>query len=235
MTVRSPAPRPRPRLPARRAGWRARSPPGAQRAASSTPADREPAGFSIHESATIASCAGGAVLSTSSSSTRSTVNQRNCHPRLAAKCRVGHYRNLVFFLRMNVKWHTSSRFTAKAEYTFTSSARRPTHRQAAVEPAEDWYSNSRRRAPSRNRRLPAHAPAAVAAAHAGLGLLPVYPANIVNPAQRCLVRPFKPSSTSRTMSSWSAPDYFVPAGLPGRHPLPDHRTRHPPGRAATAA
>lgn len=55
----------------------------------------------------------------------------------------GNYRNLVFFLRKNVKWHDGQPFTSKdVKYTFDMVREAPeAQARLRINPRKDWYSN----------------------------------------------------------------------------------------------
>ena len=65
------------------------------------------------------------------------------------------YRNLVFFLRKDVKWHDGKPFTSKdVKYTFDMLREAPdAPAKLRINPRKDWYANveaSRRRTPTRS-------------------------------------------------------------------------------------
>ena len=85
------------------------------------------------------------------------------------------YRNLVFFLRKDVKWHDGQPFTSK-DVKFTFDVVREAKDAPAklrLNPRKEWYTQRRggRGARPLHRGLPAQAAAAVAAHHARLRLL----------------------------------------------------------------
>ena len=85
------------------------------------------------------------------------------------------HRNLVFFLRKDVKWHDGKPFTSQdVKYTFDAVRGAPDAKaRLKVNPRKLWYENIEaiEVAGRLHRGLPAQAAAAVAPAHARLGLL----------------------------------------------------------------
>ena len=84
------------------------------------------------------------------------------------------YRNLVFFLRKDVKWHDGKPFTSKdVKYTFDMLREAPDAPQKLrLNPRKDWYANVEavEAADRAHGHLPAQAPAAVPPADARLRL-----------------------------------------------------------------
>ena len=210
-----------------------------------------PPGFSIHEAATIAGvwpvapCYSNLVIFDPLKPLESV---DTIIPELAEKWSwQDNYRNLVFFLRRNVKWHDGQPFTAKdVKYTFDVVREAPDAAgQAAAEPAQGLVRERRghRGARAAHRRVPPQAAAALAPADARLRLL----AGLSGPrAARttCASAAWAPGrSSSRSTRRGQMvemernPDYFVAGpAVPRRHPLPDHhRARHAAGRAAGRA
>jgi len=106
-----------------------------------------PQGFAIHETATISTvfpsspCFNNLVMfdpATPVESFDSVV------PELAEKWSwQDNYKNLVFFLRRNVKWHDGQPFTSKdVKYTFDMVRGTPdTQGKLRLDPRKDWYAN----------------------------------------------------------------------------------------------
>ena len=107
-----------------------------------------PPGFSIHESATIAGvwpvapCYSNLVIF---DPLKQVDTVDTVIPELAEKWSwQDNYRNLVFFLRKNVKWHDGQPLTSKdVRYTFDVVRESPDAAgKLRINPRKDWYSNS---------------------------------------------------------------------------------------------
>src|SRR3989338_1446492 len=106
-----------------------------------------PQGFSIHETSTISTvwpgmpCLSNLVIF---DPLKKTESMETIIPELAEKWSwQDNYRNLVFFLRKNVKWHDGQPFTSKdVKYTFDM-VREAKEAQAKlrINPRKDWYAN----------------------------------------------------------------------------------------------
>jgi len=106
-----------------------------------------PQGFSIHETSTISTvwpgmpCLSNLVIF---DPLKKTESMETIIPELAEKWSwQDNYRNLVFFLRKNVKWHDGQPFTSKdVKYTFDM-VREAKEAQAKlrINPRKDWYDN----------------------------------------------------------------------------------------------
>ena len=138
-----------------------------------------PQGFSIHETSTISTvwpampCFNNLVLFDPLKKTESV---DTIIGELAEKWSwQDNYRNLVFFLRKNVKWHDGQPFTSKdVKYTFDMVREAPDAAGQAPDQSAQGLVRERRGdrgARSAHRGLPPEAPAAVAPADAGLRLL----------------------------------------------------------------
>ena len=182
-----------------------------------------PPGFSIHESATIASvwpvapCFSNLVIFDPLKQVDTT---ETVVPELAEKWSwQDNYRSLVFFLRRNVKWHDGQPFTAKdVKYTFDV-VREATDAPAKLRlnPRKDWYANVEAiEAPEAHTvvfRLKRPQPSLLLMLASGYS--PVYPAHIPlnDLRQRCVgTGPFKLKQyLPGTMVELERnPDYFVP-------------------------
>jgi peptide/nickel transport system substrate-binding protein len=107
----------------------------------------DPPGFSIHEAATVSTvwpmmpCYSNLVLF-DQQKPQETVD--TVVPELAERWSwQDNHRNLVFFLRKNVKWHDGKPFTAKdVKYTFDVVREAPdAPAKLRLSPRKDWYSN----------------------------------------------------------------------------------------------
>ena len=107
----------------------------------------DPPGFSIHEVATIsglwpvAPCYSNLVIF---DPLKPNESAHTVLPELAEKWSwQDNYRNLVFFLRKNVKWHDGQPFTSKdVKYTFDVVREAPdAPAKLRINPRKDWYSN----------------------------------------------------------------------------------------------
>src|SRR3972149_3760601 len=106
-----------------------------------------PQGFSIHETSTISTvwpgmpCLSNLVIF---DPLKKTESMETIIPELAEKWSwQDNSRNLVFFLRKNVKWHDGQPFTSKdVKYTFDM-VREAKEAQAKlrINPRKDWYAN----------------------------------------------------------------------------------------------
>src|SRR3984893_10652680 len=107
----------------------------------------DPPGLLIHESATVSNvwpmspCYSNLVLFNPLKSLESV---ETVIPELAERWSwQDNYRNLVFFLRKNVKWHDGQPFTARdVKYTFDVVREAPdTPAKLRLSPRKDWYAN----------------------------------------------------------------------------------------------
>jgi peptide/nickel transport system substrate-binding protein len=183
-------------------------------------------GFSIHETATIATvwpgmpCFNNLVIF---DPFKSVETMDSVIPELAEKWSwQDNYRNLVFFLRRNVKWHDGQPFTAKdVKYTFDMVREAPdATAKLRINPRKDWYANVEAiEAPDAHTvifRLKRPQPSLLMMLASGYS--PVYPAHV--PAAefrtRCVgTGPFKLKEWKRGefIEFVKNPDYFV-AGRP---------------------
>jgi peptide/nickel transport system substrate-binding protein len=105
-----------------------------------------PQGFAVHESPTISTmwpampCLSNLVIFDPLKTTHTT---ETVIPELAERWSwQDNYRNLVFFLRANVKWHDGKPFTARdVAYTIDMLREAPDAPRLRVNPRRDWYSN----------------------------------------------------------------------------------------------
>ncbi|HZS32187.1 MAG TPA: ABC transporter substrate-binding protein [Methylomirabilota bacterium] len=105
-----------------------------------------PQGFSIHETSTISSvwpampCLSNLVIF---DPLKKTESQDTVIGELAEKWSwQDNYRNLVFFLRHDVKWHDGQPFTSKdVKYTFDMLREVPGAAKLRINPRKDWYAN----------------------------------------------------------------------------------------------
>jgi peptide/nickel transport system substrate-binding protein len=104
-------------------------------------------GFAVHESATISvvfpssPCFNNLVMFDPANPVE---NPDSVVPELAEKWSwQDNYRNLVMFLRKNVKWHDGQPFTSKdVKYTFDMVREAPeSHAKLRLNPRKDWYAN----------------------------------------------------------------------------------------------
>jgi len=183
----------------------------------------DPPGFSIHESATIsglwpvAPCYSNLVIF---DPLRPNESVQTVLPELAEKWSwQDNYRNLVFFLRRNVKWHDGQPFTSRdVKYTFDivrEAADAPA--KLRINPRKDWYSNveaiEAADAHTVIFRLKRPQPSLLLMLAAGYS--PVYPAHVplVELRQRCVgTGPFRLKEYARGqfVVMERNPDYFVP-------------------------
>src|SRR6266567_1047639 len=107
----------------------------------------DPPGFSVHESSTISGvwplspCYSNLVLFDPA---RAHESAETVVPELAERWSwQDNYRNLVFFLRRNVRWHDGQPFTAKdVKYTFdVVREARDAPAKLRLSPRKDWYEN----------------------------------------------------------------------------------------------
>ena len=157
------------------------------------------------------------------------------------------YRNLVFFLRKNVKWHDGQPFTSKdVKFTFDMLREAPDAAgKLRINPRKDWYANVQNvEAPDPYTvDLPPQAAAALAAAHDGLrlhaDLRRPRPARAVPHRAAWGPGPYKLKEWRKGefIEYVKNPDYFVKGRpLPRRHQVHRHQgARHPRGRAAGRA
>jgi peptide/nickel transport system substrate-binding protein len=182
-----------------------------------------PPGFSIHESATIAAvwpvapCYSNLVIfdPLKSQDTADTVV-----PELAEKWSwQDNYRNLVFFLRKNVRWHDGQPFTARdVKYTFDVVREAPdAPAKLRLSPRKEWYANVEAiEAPDPHTvifRL--HRPQPSLLLMLASGYSPVYPAHVpvADLRQKCVgTGPFRLKTYARgqVIELERNPDYFVP-------------------------
>jgi peptide/nickel transport system substrate-binding protein len=182
-----------------------------------------PPGFSIHESATIASvwpvapCFSNLVIF---DPLKQVDTAETVIPELAEKWSwQDNYRNLVFFLRRDVKWHDGKPFTSRdVKYTFDVVRGAPdAPAKLRLNPRKDWYANVEAiEAPEAHTvvfRLKRPQPSLLLMLASGYS--PVYPAHVSlnDLRQRCVgTGPFKlkqylPGSVVEMERN---PDYFVP-------------------------
>jgi len=104
-------------------------------------------GFAVHESATISvvfpssPCYNNLVMFDPANPVE---NPDSVVPELAERWSwQDNYRNLVMFLRKNVKWHDGQPFTSKdVKYTFDMVSEAPeSHAKLRLNPRKDWYAN----------------------------------------------------------------------------------------------
>jgi len=104
-------------------------------------------GFAVHESATISvvfpssPCFNNLVMFDPANPVE---NPDSVVPELAERWSwQDNYRNLVMFLRKNVKWHDGQPFTSKdVKYTFDMVREAPeSHAKLRLNPRKDWYAN----------------------------------------------------------------------------------------------
>lgn len=129
------------------------------------------------------------------------------------------YRNLVFFLRKNVKWHDGQPFTSKdVKHTFDMVREaKDAPAKMRLSPRKDWYANVEAiEAPEPHTvvfRLKRPQPSLLMMLASGYS--PVYPAHvpIADLRQKCVgTGPFKLKSYARgqTIELERNPDYFIP-------------------------
>ena len=183
----------------------------------------DPPGFSIHESATVSTvwpmmpCYSNLVIF-DQAKPQETVD--TVVPELAERWSwQDNHRNLVFFLRKNVKWHDGKPFTSKdVKHTFDVVREAPdTSARFRLSPRKDWYANvDAIEAPDAHTvifRLKRPQPSLLLMLAAGYS--PVYPAH-VSPAdlrQRCVgTGPYKLKEFVRGqyVDLERNPDYFIP-------------------------
>jgi peptide/nickel transport system substrate-binding protein len=183
----------------------------------------DPPGFSIHESATIsglwpvAPCYSNLVIF---DPLKPNETVQTVLPELAEKWSwQDNYRNLVFFLRRNVKWHDGQPFTSKdVKYTFDIVREAPdAPAKLRINPRKDWYSNveaiEAADAYTVIFRLKRPQPSLLLMLAAGYS--PVYPAHVplAELRQRCVgTGPFRLKEYARGQFVLLErnPDYFVP-------------------------
>ena len=183
----------------------------------------DPPGFSIHEVATIsglwpvAPCYSNLVIF---DPLKRNESAQTVLPELAEKWSwQDNYRNLVFFLRKNVKWHDGQPFTSRdVKYTFDVVRESPdAPAKLRINPRKDWYSNVEHIEAADPHtvifRLKRPQPALLLMLAAGYS--PVYPAHVPLPdlRQRCVgTGPFRLKEYSRGqfVALERNPDYFIP-------------------------
>jgi peptide/nickel transport system substrate-binding protein len=186
----------------------------------------DPPGFSIHEVATISGlwpvmpCYSNLVLFDPLKPSESV---ETVIPELAEKWSwQDNYRNLVFFLRRNVKWHDGHAFTSRdVKYTFDVVREAPdAPAKLRINPRKDWYGNVEAiEAPDPYTvifRLKRPQPSLLLMLAAGYS--PVYPAHVpLNELrQKCVgTGPFRLKEYARgqVIELERNPDYFI-AGRP---------------------
>ena len=183
----------------------------------------DPPGFSIHESATIsgvwpvAPCYSNLVLFDPE---KPLETAETVIPELAERWSwQDNYRNLVFFLRRNVRWHDGQPFTSKdVKYTFdVVREARDAPAKLRLSPRKEWYANVEAiEAPDPHTvifRLRRPQPALLLMLASGYS--PVYPAHVslADLRQRCVgTGPFRLKEYVRgqVVEMGRNPDYFVP-------------------------
>jgi peptide/nickel transport system substrate-binding protein len=186
----------------------------------------DPPGFSIHESATIsglwpvAPCYSNLVIFDPLKPNESV---QTVLPELAEKWSwQDNYRNLVFFLRKNVKWHDGQPFTSRdVKYTFDIVRESPdAPAKLRINPRKDWYASVEAiETPDPHTvifRL--HRPQPSLLLMLASGYSPVYPAHVPlsDLRQKCVgTGPFrlKQYAHGQMIEMERNPDYFV-AGRP---------------------
>jgi peptide/nickel transport system substrate-binding protein len=183
----------------------------------------DPPGFSIHESATVSTvwpmmpCYSNLVL----------FDQLKAHetldtvvPELAERWSwQDNHRNLVFFLRKNVRWHDGQPFTSKdVKYTFdVVREAKDAPAKLRLSPRKDWFANVEAIEAADPHtvvfRLKRPQPALLLMLAAGY--MPVYPAHVpvADLRQRCVgTGPFKLKEYQRgqLVELERNPDYFMP-------------------------
>jgi peptide/nickel transport system substrate-binding protein len=181
-----------------------------------------PTGFSIHEAATISSvwpvspCYSTLVLFDPLKPIERT---ETLIPELAERWSwQDNYRNLVFFLRRNVKWHDGQPFTARdVKYTYDMLRESPdATAKLRINPRKDWYANIESIEVADPYTVVFHLkrPQPSLLLMLASGYSPVYPAH-VPPAelrQRCVgTGPFKVKEWRRGefLEYTRNPDYFI--------------------------
>ena len=195
-----------------------------------------PQGFAIHETSTIATvwpalpCFNNLVFFDPPKPTESA---DTIVGELAEKWSwQDNYRNLVFFLRKDVKWHDGQPFTSKdVKFTFDMVREAPDAAgKLRLNPRKDWYANveAHRGARPVHGRLPAQAAAALAADDARLrATRRSTPPTCRRAEHRTALRGHRARSSSRSGARASSssyvknPDYFVK----GR-PVPRRRSSY---------
>jgi len=183
----------------------------------------DPPGFSIHESATISGlwpvmpCYSNLVLF---DPLKPIETVETIIPELAEKWSwQDSYRNLVFFLRKNVRWHDGKPFTARdVKYTFDVVREAPdAPARLRLNPRKDWYANVETiETPDAYTvifRL--HRPQPSLLLMLASGYSPVYPAHVpLNELrQKCVgTGPFRLKEYARGqfVEMERNPDYFIP-------------------------
>ncbi|HET8578822.1 MAG TPA: ABC transporter substrate-binding protein [Methylomirabilota bacterium] len=199
----------------------------------------DPPGLSIHESATIsgvwpmAPCYSNLVLF---DPLKSQESAETVVPELAERWSwQDNYRNLVFFLRKNVRWHDGQPFTARdVKYTFDVVREAPeAPAKLRLNPRKDWYVNVEAiETPDSHTvifRLKRPQPSLLLMLAAGYS--PVYPAHapLAEVRLRCVgTGPFRLKQYARgeLIELERNPDYFIPgrpylAGI--RYPIVKER------------
>ena len=183
----------------------------------------DPPGLLIHESATVSNvwpmspCYSNLVLF---DPLKTLESAETVIPELAERWSwQDNYRNLVFFLRKNVRWHDGHPFTARdVKYTFDVVREAPdTPTKLRLSPRKDWYANVEAiEAPETHTvvfRLKRPQPSLLLMLASGYS--PVYPAHLplAELRQRCVgTGPFrfKQYSRGQVVELERNADYFVP-------------------------
>ena len=183
----------------------------------------DPPGLLIHESATVSNvwpmspCYSNLVLF---DPLKTLESSETVIPELAERWSwQDNYRNLVFFLRKNVRWHDGHPFTARdVKYTFDVVREAPdTPTKLRLSPRKDWYANVEAiEAPETHTvvfRLKRPQPSLLLMMASGYS--PVYPAHVplAELRQRCVgTGPFrfKQYSRAQVVELERNADYFVP-------------------------
>ena len=183
----------------------------------------DPPGFSIHESATVSTvwpmspCYNNLVYFDAAKA-QETVD--TVVPELAEKWSwQDNHRNLVLFLRKNVKWHDGQPFTSRdVKYTFDVVREAPdAPAKLRLSPRKDWYANIEaiEAADPHTVVFRMKRPQPSLLLMLASGYSPVYPAHVplAELRQRCVgTGPFKFKEYARgqTIELVRNPDYFVP-------------------------
>src|SRR5258705_2549852 len=182
-----------------------------------------PPGFSVTESSTISGvgplspCYSNLVLFDPA---RAHESAETVIPELAERWSwQDKYRNLVFFLRKNVRWHDGHPFTARdVKYTFDVVREAPdTPAKLRLSPRKDWYANIENIEAPEPHTVGFHLkrPQPSLLLMLASGYSPVYPAHVplAELRQRCVgTGPFrfKQYARGQLVELERNPDYFVP-------------------------
>jgi peptide/nickel transport system substrate-binding protein len=183
----------------------------------------DPPGLLIHESATVSNvwpmspCYSNLVLFNPLKSLESV---ETVIPELAERWSwQDNYRNLVFFLKKNVRWHDGQPFTARdVKYTFDVVREAPdTPAKLRLSPRKDWYANIEGIEAPEPHTVVFHLkrPQPSLLLMLASGYSPVYPAHmpLAELRQRCVgTGPFrfKQYARGQLLELERNPDYFVP-------------------------